>query len=153
MLFTFRVFKLLTLLSCLFLFGVAVQAQTRAFTYREFIAENAMATKTTFNVQNGFWALASDGPGVSSVYMMGQVVASDGDAIVGARVTLLDTFTNEYRTVTSTEKGKFLFNDLRVAHFYIVSVRCKQYVFDHDSYAFEMTGDFESVRFTGVLQE
>ena len=153
MLFTFRYFKLITLLAYLFSIVITTSAQSTSLYYQKGLTVSAIPTIETYNVRSGFRDYASTKPTASSVYMQGYVTTPDGEAIDQASITLLDTFTNVSRTTISTEKGKFYFDGLTVTHFYMVSVKSKQYVFSPDSYSFEMIDSFKNVKFTGVLQD
>jgi hypothetical protein len=105
-----------------------------------------VSTGGSFNLRGGFWAFES-APTASTVFIAGRVTNSEGEGISGVKIILQDTFTNITRTTTTNEKGYYMFEELEVLHFYIVSAKNKMRVFAPESYSLELTGSREDVNF------
>ncbi len=94
------------------------------------ILENTMVNEfagTTENPTLDFGLVFS--PTAAPGSITGQVVNVQGRGVSQARLTLLDSTTNEVKTKTTNSFGHFAFSDVPVGNLYILTVEHKQYNF------------------------
>jgi uncharacterized delta-60 repeat protein len=95
----------------------------------------------------GVARLSSDAAATAN--LGGRVVNQKGRGISGANLTL--TFPNGLtRQIISDNFGRFTFNDLPAGDTYRISIRLSGYRFEQNSINFQLTQNFDGLRFVGL---
>lgn len=104
----------------------------------------------TYNLLGGFWA-PDAAPTGATIFISGQVTDIKGEGIGNIQIVLTDIFTNTIRTTTTTAKGFYIFEELELLHFYMLSISNKKYVFNPENYFFELNDSRKDVNFVGIM--
>ena len=100
----------------------------------------------TYNLRGGFWA-SDAAPTAATIFISGRVTDSNGEGIGSIKIVLTDIFTNTTRTTNTTAKGVYIFEELEILHFYIISISNKKYVFSPATYTFELVDSRDDMNF------
>lgn len=92
------------------------------------------------------YTIAAVTAGVASVG--GRVQDTFGNGIGGADVTLMSAGTGQIFAVRTNQFGKFIFTDVPVGEFYVMSVNSKRYAFNESTQSFLLVDDLEGMIFT-----
>jgi hypothetical protein len=83
----------------------------------------------------------------------GRITDASGAGIKGVTVTLLDTSSNITYTATTSRRGVYIFDSVRVGEIYVVTPSKRGFVFNPRTEAFSLTGERTDVNFTGTIKQ
>lgn len=100
-----------------------------------------------FSLYSGFWTPDSFQPTAARVSVSGRV-ATIGNR--GLRKTVVKLIGGEYQTpieTTTNLRGQFVFTDIEVGNFYVITVERQGYSFEPDNYSFNLNEELSSIEF------
>ncbi|MEO7674181.1 MAG: S8 family serine peptidase [Pyrinomonadaceae bacterium] len=123
-------------------------------------AASTILGEATSGIMNGVGAASPNlmvftdplAPTAGEASIEGNVVNSDGRAIKGARLTLVNASSSEVKVTLTNELGQYRFENLDVGSFYLLSVRHKRYRFNSSSIEFTLGEDLTGVAFVAAPQ-
>lgn len=86
-------------------------------------------------------------PTAAGVDVGGFVLDSYGRGIAREQVVLQNASTGESKIATTNSFGGFVFNDVEVGNFYIVSIRSRRHVFPTSSLSFDLSDSLTDIQF------
>jgi subtilisin family serine protease len=112
------------------------------------------ATSGTMNVPadgspNLMLFTAPSGPTSAGARVSGAVVDNEGRAIKNVRVRLSNTDGTDTRMARTNMFGYYVFDDVHVGEFYVLTVQNRRYHFPNNQYSFNLSDDFTVTTFVG----
>ena len=112
------------------------------------------ATSGTMNVPadgspNLMLFTAPAGPTAGAARVSGAVVDEEGRALKNVRVRLSNADGTESRMVRTNLFGYYVFDDVQVGEFYVLTIQNRRYRFPNSPYTFSLSDDFTVTTFVG----
>ena len=102
----------------------------------------------TYRLAGGFWTRESLGATAALALVSGRVIDPVGRPVNKVVVTLAGS--SGSRAALTNAFGYFVFSDIRVGEFYVLTVRHKRYAFKTDTYSFTLLDDLTGVEFQAI---
>ena len=101
-----------------------------------------------FDISNVNFTITA--PTAAGASVSGRVLSASGRAIKGSVLTLLNTQTNEFRSVFSNQFGYYRFDDVAVGNFYILTINDRKgFNFPNNQQSFTLNDNLTGINFLG----
>jgi hypothetical protein len=102
-----------------------------------------------FQIHSGFW-FSDFAPTAAGVIVSGRVMGFGNKGLGGVTITLIGGSNITPRTTTTDLRGNFVFEDVEVGQFYIVTAQRENFMFAPDSHSFDLLEEGMFVTFQSV---